>query len=137
MTSYPAQSIYRAMALVSLIVAGLFTWDLAQGFEPGSLLFFAVSIGAMGWSIRLGWTRTTLTPEQLVVEPPLTSPIHIEYGQILSVSEEGRMTKSIVVAYHPRTADGLLDLDRAKAISLPAVQNQEALYEELVRRSPA
>ena len=122
---------------MSLVVAALFAWGLAQAIEPGSLLFFVVSIGALGWSIRLGWTRITLTPERLVVELPLASPLHIDYGQILSVTEEGRMNKSLVIAYHPRSADGLLDLDRAKTVSLPAVQNQEALLEELVRRSPA
>lgn len=136
MTSYPPQNIYRVAALLSLVVTALFAWDLVQGVEAGSVLFLAVSAGVLAWSVRTAQTHVSLTSEQLVVERPFADPQRIDYGQILSVTEEGRMNKSLVIAYHPRSQDGLLDLERASAVSLPAVQHQDALYEELVRRAP-
>lgn len=137
MTSYPSQHFYRVFALISLVVAALFAWDLLQGPELGSVLFFGISLGLLAWSVRAAFTNVALAPDHFRVEAPFVRPRQVEYRQILSVTEEGRMSKSIVVAYHPRTTDGLLDLNRADTIVLPAVQNQDALYEQLLQRVPA
>ena len=136
MTTFQSQMHYRVLALVSLIMVGLFTWDLLHGAEAGSILFFAVSLGLLVWSARAAFTRVSLTPDHLIVTAPLSRPREIEFGQILSVSEEGRLEKAIVVAYHPRMVDGLLDLDRAESIVLPSVQKQDALYEGLLQKAP-
>jgi hypothetical protein len=137
MTSYVPQTAYRLLAGVSLVMSGLFAWELVRSVEAGSVLFFAVSVGLLLWSARTAWTKIFLAPDRLIVAPPLAKPRDIQNGQILSVSEEGRMNKSIVVAYHPRTRDGMLDLERAQTIVLPAVQEQESLYEQLLARIPA
>ncbi len=137
MTSYVPQTAYRLLAGVSFVMSGLFAWELVRNVEVGSVLFFAVSMGLLLWSARTAWTKIFLAPDQLLVTAPLAKPRNIQYGQILSVSEEGRMNKSIVVAYHPRTTDGLLDLERAQTIVLPAVQEQESLYEQLSSRIPS
>ena len=137
MTSYRPQHIYTVLALVSTVIAALFAWDLIQGVEAGSVLFFAVSLGLLAWSVRAALTRVSLTPDQLIVKGPLSRTRQVDYGQIVSVTEEGRTGKSIVVVYHPRSAEGLVDLDRAQTVDLPAVQNQDALYALLVERAPA
>ena len=137
MTRFPVQRSYGLIAIVSLAVAGLFAWSLLQAPEMPSYLFLATSLGVLGWSVRMALTTVSLTPSQLIVRIPLARPHNVEFGQILSVTEEGRIGKSIVVAYHPRTEDGLLDLDSARAVVLPAVKDQETLLEQLIERAPA
>ena len=137
MTVFRPQRQYWFLAAVCLVLIGLFGWDLLHGAEAGSVLFFAVSLGALAWSVRSTFTQVSLGPDQMVVTAPLSRPREIGYGQILSVSEEGRMGKALVIAFHPRLPDGLLDLDRVETVALPALQDQASLYAELVQKAPA
>jgi hypothetical protein len=137
MTNYPVQHSYGLIAVVSSVVAGLFGWNLLHTAEMPSFLFLATSLGVLGWSVRMALTSIDLTPSQLIVRAPFARTHNVEFGQILSVTEEGRIGKSIVVAYHPRTGDGLLDLDTARAVVLPAVRDQDSLFEQLTERTPA
>lgn len=141
MTTFRPQQFYRVLALISLAMAALFGWELARSYrvssiEVGSVLFFVVSLGVLLWSARASLTRVHLAAQHLTVEAPLSPRRTIEFGQMLSVEEEGRMSKAIVLAYHPRTPDGLLDLERASTIFLPALQDQDTLYEWLVEKTP-
>lgn len=136
MTAFRPQSRYRIFALVSLVMAGLFGWDLLHGVEAGAVLFFVVCLGILIWAVRIMFTKVYLAADRLIVATPLSQQKEVEFRQILSVTEEGRGGKAIVVVYHPRVENGLLDLDRAKTVSLPAVENQDALYEDLVQKAP-
>jgi hypothetical protein len=135
-TTFQAQPHYRVFVLFSLIMVVLFGWDLAHGIEAGSVLFFAISLGLVLWSARAALTKVSLSPQQMTVTAPLSRPKEIEFRQFLSVTEEGRLGKAIVVAYYPRTATGLVDLDRAETVVLPAVSDQDALYEALLQKAP-
>ena len=136
MTTYRPQSVYRILVLVSAVLVILFAWDLLHGVEAGSVLFFLISVGLLLWSGRTAMTVVSVDLTTLAVSAPLSGANTIEYGQINSVSEEGRIQQSIVVTYHPRNENGMLDLDRAQSLMLPALQQQTELYKFLEQKAP-
>ena len=136
MTTYRPQAFYKILIIVSLTLVGLFVYDLLNGVELGGILFLAISIGLLVWSLYMALTVIAVDNKQMNIAPPIVRDRTIEYGQILSVSEEGRLQQAIVITYHPRFASGLLDLDNAESLTLPSVRDQEDLLAWLQDRVP-
>ncbi len=126
-----------AAAFAALL--GLALWRRVGG--PGGLrldeLFFLALLAGLGlWNLRLARSRVLLTSDGLTLHMPAAQPRHVAYRQLLSVSEEGRSGRVISVVYYPLRQDGLLDLDAAAGLALPAVAEQEALLAALKKRAP-
>ena len=133
-TNYRASMRYRLMALVGLLVAIAFGWTLAarhgrgQGLAYDALFFFLVMIGFTFWSLYQALGRVELADRELTLRMPLSAPRTIEYRQLFSATENGRVGgRSVSLVYHPLRADGLLDLDDARSMTLPEVEGQDEL----------
>lgn len=137
MTTYKPQFYYRILILVGLALTSLFAYDLTQGLEVGGILFLTISIGIVLWSVDAAMSVVNVDEHHIIVKRPFRVAKTLQYGQILSVSEEGRLQQIVVITYHPRRADGLLDLDGAQSLTLPAVQRQHTLLESLQDRTPS
>jgi hypothetical protein len=133
---YPVQQWYPVSAVLCVLISLLFVWQLLQGFEPGALLFLMVCLAVAGWQWRAARTEVALGADRLLVAAPLGTDHEIEFGQLLDVVQEGRVNPTILIMYHPRNADGLLDLDDVQTVTLPAVQDQTALLERLEGHIP-
>lgn len=136
MTVYRPTPRYLFFALVSLIMVGLFGWDLARRVEVGTAVFLVISLGLMLWNVRAALTRVALLPDRLTLTMPISRPREIEFRQLMSVTEEGRMGRALLVAYHPHAGNGLLDLDDVETAALPMLQDQDALFAVLSKRAP-
>ena len=137
MTIYRPTPRYLVFAVISTLMAGLFGWDLARGVEVGTAVFWAISIGLVVWNTRAALTRVALLPDRITVTAPLSRPRQIEFRQLISVTEEGRMGSALLVAYHPHAGNGLLDLDELETAALPMLQGQDALFAALSERTPS
>ena len=136
-TTYQPQLTYWVLASISLVILGLFVWDLLGGIELGAVLYLAVSLGTLIWAGNKCLMRLTIDESRFTLYTPFGEETVVDYGQILNVSEEGRLLPTIVVNYHPREESGLLDLDAAKSIILPAMKNQDQLLLILQEKTPA
>lgn len=145
----PVQRWYgvTAIACVGLgLVFGAQVWqDLSAGRQEslnvGALFFMGLSLAVAGWQWRAARTRITLESDRVRVAVPWSTPRTIEFRQMLSVVQEGRVNPALLILYHPHTdrhsEGGLLDLDAVQSLSLPAVENQQALLERLEGQIPA
>ncbi len=137
MTVYRPAPRYLLFALAGLVMAGLFAWELTRRFDAGSALYLVISVLLVLWNTRAALTRVALLPDRITLTAPLARPREIEFRQLMSVTEEGRMGRASLVAYHPHTGDGLLDLDDVETAALPMLQDQDTLYATLAKRTPA
>ena len=125
MTVYRPSLRYVVFALAALVMVALIRWDLTRRVEVGTMLFFGVSLGLVLWNVRAALTRVTLMPDRVVLHVPLAQERTVEFRQLLSVTEEGRLSHAILVAYHPHAGNGLLDLEDVQNPALPTLQGQE------------
>lgn len=125
------QKWYAASALLCSVLALPFFWQLARGFEPGALLFALICLGIGLWQWRAFRTQVATEGDRLVIHAPLSSTRRIEFGQLLDVVQEGRVNPTLLIMYHPRAADGRIDLDDVQTVTLPALQEQSTLLERL------
>lgn len=141
------QSRYLLLAGVSLVLAGALGWSLfgpLRAGEPltgtmvltGESFFFGLSVAVALWFLRQAMARVILTSTAVELTMPLARRQRAEFGQLMSVSESGRGGNALIVLYHPRRADGMLDLDDVRSMVIPAVHAQEELRTELEARMP-
>jgi hypothetical protein len=134
---------YKAYAGIGAVATVAFGWKLVtawlggQGVQWDALFFLVLMVGLMAWALWQIPARVETAPRSITLTRPFISPRTVEYRQLFSVTENGRVGgRSISLVYHPLRDDGLLDLDDARSLILPEVENQEALLELLESRKP-
>jgi len=135
-TVFTIQSVYKLIVALMLLLVVALGWDLLRNPMPGTLFFFCVSVGLALWSGLTTLQRVELTENSICLSAPLRPQRCVAFRQLISVTEEGRVNPTLTVLYHPQQANGLLDLESAQSLFLPAVQNQEELLAHLQARVP-
>ena len=133
---YPAHRIYQFLALIGVAVALLFVWTLARDFEWMTFLFFAVAVTFSFINLRWMFTRAELTPSGLTLHEPLNDAVHVDFRQMVAVYEAGRVVPGVSLVYYPLRANGLVDMDDARSLFLPALERQDELLSVLSREIP-
>ncbi len=132
---YHPTSRYGLLTGAGAAAALLCAWSLWQQFDWITLLFlggclFAALAFAAQWR-----TVVELGEQGFVVHAPLRTR-RVDYRQIDGAGEAGRIVRGIVVTYHPLRADGLLELDELHSVTLPAVDHQFELLDQLEAKRP-
>jgi hypothetical protein len=70
------------------------------------------------------------------VQTPLRGRRCVEFRQLASVMEAGRVNPVIALIYYPMLDNGLFDLDKPTSLVLPAVQGQAQLLTFLEAKTP-
>lgn len=135
--SYASHFRYRLLVLLCLLLAVGFGWNLTRGLALDTLFFLLLSLALIGWLVYVILSRVEVNADELTLLAPLRAPRRVSFRQLISVSENGRFNPVITLLYHPRRADGLLDLDEARSLILPAVSDQQELLEMLEASLPA
>ncbi len=133
---YTAFPLYRVLALASALLVLLFVWQLRTGFDAGALLFLALMLWLALRFGRMALSRVEVLADRVRLLRPFSAPQVVEFRQLEAVYEEGRGFSSILVTYHPRQPDGLLDLEEVKHLSLPAVNDHAGLLATLIAHIP-
>lgn len=137
-TTFHPHRRYLLLAGASFGVAALFAWELIRSGVSAEIVLFLVALVLTGLSYtRSALTSVHLTAQQITIAPPMFGRSSIEYRQLVSVSQDGRLFDVIVLIYHPLREDGLLDLDAVRSCNLPAVVDQDVLYDYLKERMAA
>ena len=134
-TTYHPTPRYALLTGAGALAALLCAWSLWRQFDWVTLFFlggclFAALAFAAQWR-----TVVELDAQGFTVHAPLR-PHRVEYRQIDGAGEAGRVVRGIVVTYHPFRAGGLLDLDDLHSVTLPAVDHQYELLDQLETRRP-
>jgi hypothetical protein len=135
-TVYHTHVLYRFLAVGCLVMTVVLAWDVIRLRELPTLFFCLVSAALLLWSARAMFSRVEVTADRVALYMPLTGRREVEFRQLVSVSEEGRWARGLLLIYHPRQEPPLLDLDEMRTLPLPAVDNQDALRASLETRTP-
>ncbi|MFN8491961.1 MAG: hypothetical protein U0350_30450 [Caldilineaceae bacterium] len=127
---------YQFLALVCLLLAVGFGWNLTRSLTLDTAFFFVLSLGLIAWAVYAMFSHVEVNEDELALVTPLRAPHRVDFRQLISVSENGRFNPVLTLLYHPRRSDGLLDLDDAQSLILPAVTAQQELLDLLEARLP-
>jgi hypothetical protein len=134
--SFRPHPIYRWLTVGCLLLSGLLGWSLIQSLTTATFFFWVVSIGATLWFATAMWSRVQIDERTVVLQRPFRALCQVEFRQLVSVAESGRMTQALLLLYHPRQPDNLVDLDQIHSLLLPAVIDQEKLLTTIEARIP-
>lgn len=136
---------YWLYAAAGALIALLYGWELTgvlrDSFQLSAfmerLLFFCVGLGLLGWGLFTARSYVDLTKDSLIWHKPIGPPVAVQFRQLISASEAGRFGASLALLYHPLRPDGLVDLDDARSLFLPTVEEQDVLLARLQEKIPA
>ena len=134
--TYKTHLRYRLYLLAGLVMAALLVWNLVHTVEPGTILFIGICLLLVVWNVSASLSWVAVEPDRVILHGPFGGARAVEFRQLLSVTEEGRFGHAILLLYHPKLEQGLLDLDEVRSLALPAVADQEQLLENLSKRVP-
>lgn len=129
-TTYRPTSQYGLLTAFGAAAALFCAWALWRQFDWITLIFmvgcvYATVVFADQWAAHVEIDR-----QGFCLRTPLRRR-RVEFRQLDSATEAGRIVRGIVVTYHPLAPNGLLNLDTLHSVSLPAVGDQERLLETL------
>lgn len=133
---YASDLRYKFIALLCLLFAASFGWNLTRRFAVETLFFFGLSLALLVWAVIAMLSHVDITADSIILVSPWRTSRQVGFRQLISVSENGRFNLVLTLVYHPRRADGLLDLDNAHSLILPAVTEQQELFERLEASLP-
>lgn len=144
--------LYYLLVALSALLLLLLSWTLWETATAGTLLFLGIGIVALFWFISALGTRVYLSQTGLTIQQPLRFPVlsqfrspqveakpaaqqgtscTIDYRQLYSIDESGRLLTVLTILYYPKAADGLLDLTQIATMTLPVMRNQQLLRQRL------
>lgn len=134
--TFRAHRRYWLLAGAGYGVATLFARELLRaGSAPELVFFFIAALWIALWYTRSALTTIGLSGQRLTFSPPLYGARTVDFRQLISVSQDGRLFDVLVVIYHPLQENGLLDLDGVRSLNFPAVAGQDVLYSFLQERA--
>lgn len=141
---YTPTTRYWLYAAAGGAIALLFGWELLVTLRQPStlssllerLLFLLVGVGLLGWGLYTALGRLLLTSESVVWKRAAGAPKVVHFRQLINASEAGRFGGSVTLLYHPLQQDGLLDLEDARTLFLPALRHQDELLAHLQEKIP-
>lgn len=133
---YLPRTTYRLFALGGAAVALLFLREILNGFSLPSLFFLLGAIAFALIHVRWALMRLELTADGVTVRAPLQAPLQIQFRQMITCEEAGRIVPGVSLVYWPISADGIVNTDVPRAVFLPAVARQDELLTALQERIP-
>lgn len=133
---YRAHALYSLVTLLLVLLTLVLAWNMVQDFSWEGLFFGLLMLAITLWFGRLIGNQLTLDERGLTLIAPLRRPQRIDFGQLLSVSESGRLFIVLTLLYHPRQPTGLLDLETVQSVTLPTLTAQDQLLATLTAQIP-
>lgn len=135
--TFTPHPLYRWLTMGCFVLTGLLGWSLIATITLEEFFFFILSATISLWFSNALFSQVRLDERTLALQTPLSGIQRVEFRQMVSATESGRFLHSLSLLYHPRQADGLLDLDHVQHLLLPAVVDQEKLLTAIEARIPS
>lgn len=133
---YAARRIYQIFALIGVLVTLLFVWTLTQTFDWLTLLFLVFAALFAIFNLRWMFTHAELTPSGLTLYEPFDQTTHIDFRQMVTVYEAGRIVPGVSIVYYQLADNGLIDMDEPRTLFLPALEDQQEFLRILHHEIP-
>jgi hypothetical protein len=134
---YQTHRIHLILALIGMAVSLLFAWTLLESLDWMAILFLVAAIAFALVNLQRMFMRVELTPSGITLHDPFAAPRHVEFRQMVTVSEAGRIRPGVSVVYYPVRANGLVDMEEPYTLFIPALNRQDELLAILRREIPA
>jgi hypothetical protein len=125
--------IYPMLFLAATVWLGFETW------QRQDILWLIMFVGVGFITIRLilgAFAWASFDGETFIYKTPLRKSHKVQRGQLALVEMGGRKNEAIIVGYHPRREDGIIDLDAMTYINCVPLEDQNELYEHLLAAMP-
>lgn len=133
---FTAHPLYRGLTLAAAVTAGFALWQMRGQWDILTLLLLLAGVVLTVYFGRLALARITLDARHVHLAMLGARPRRVEYRQLSAVHEEGRGIRSILLLYHPRMDNGLVDTSELHSLNLPATAHGDALLAALTERTP-
>ena len=133
---YRSHPLYGGLTALLLLLTAVLTWNTVYDFSREGLFFLLITLGVTLWFARLIGNRVVLDERSITLQAPLRQPQRVEFRQLISVSESGRLLVAPTLIYHPRQPTGLVDLERVQSLTLPSLTQQDQLLATLTATMP-
>lgn len=133
---YAPKTIFRIYPLLFLVAA---IWLGSETWKRQSIIWLIMFVGVGFIAIRLilgAFAWAEFDGETFVYHTPLRKSHRVDKGQLALVEMGGRKNQALIIGYHPRNEDGLIDLDRMKYINCVPLEGQNELYDLLLAAMP-
>jgi hypothetical protein len=128
---YPPTPIFR-LATVLLVLGAILLGRQAWHTSDRLLAIFAVGVAVVAFFMILGSLAVAdFDGHTLSYRTPLRGSRRLDREQIARVEMGGRRFRALVIGYHPRGANGLIQVEQMQYINLAPLQGQEELLELL------
>lgn len=128
------------LALLCLAVTLAVGWSVRSNWALEGIAFFLIGAAITGWFVYTALVKVAVDATGVWVMAPLRTARKVEFRQLLSTSESGRLLSVLTLIYHPlwdQTPETrLLNLETVESLTLPALLGQEALFDLLETKRP-
>jgi hypothetical protein len=121
------------LAVVSFAACLFWLVSSLRGANWETIFFFVVGMVGGLWALWMATTVVTATNSGLTVKR-LTSSQSVDYQQIRSSSDTGRLFRILAILYHPRNANGLVNTEEIRSLLMPGLAHQDDLVQLLEQR---
>lgn len=124
----PTFRLATGVLVIGVVLLGSEAWrkpDWLLAVFAGGAAIVAIFMGLASLS------RASFDGRLLTYRTPLRGGHQIDRGQIASVEMGGRRFRALVIGYHPRGANGLVETAQTKYINLAPLEDQDELFELL------
>ena len=133
---YHPKTIFRIYPLLFLAAT---IWLGSEAWKRQDILWLIMFVGVGFITLRLilgAFAWAEFDGETFVYHTPLRKPHQVHRAQLALVEMGGRRNEALIIGYHPRREDGLIDADAMKYINCVPLEGQGELYDQLIALLP-
>ncbi len=133
---YKPKSIFYIYALLFAVAT---IWLGSEAMKQHSVVWWIMFLGVGFITLRMilaSFARAEWHGETLVYRTPLRKPHRIHRQQLALVEMGGRRNEALILGYHPRDDQGLIDTSRMVYVNMVPLEGQGELMEHLLAWLP-
>ena len=133
---YHPKTIFRIYPILFLIAT---IWLGSEAWRQRSFIWLFMFLGVGFITLRLilgAFAWAEFDGETFIYHTPLRGAHEFGRAQLALVEMGGRRNEALIIGYHPRRADGLIDVDVVKYINCVPLEGQNQLYDDLLAAMP-
>ena len=133
---YKPKSIFYLYAFLFAIAT---IWLGSEAMKQHSVVWWIMFFGVGFITLRLilaSFARAEWDGETLVYRTPLRKPHRIDRQQLALVEMGGRRNEALILGYHPRDDQGLIDTHRMIYVNMVPLEGQGELMDRLLAWLP-
>lgn len=131
MTVYRTNALFRVLYLLPALLAVAFALQAVRQPDLSNGLGFTLCLLLLAVSVPRALARVVVDDSQLRLEAPFRQPRNVYFRQLIAIERSSRLGNALLLRYHPMDERGRLDIANQQFLSLPPLEQQHLLEEQL------